>query len=132
MNKSLSALESSASDATPLFRFGQERPYIVAEVSRRVYKDYLTRARESEDAGLEYAREKVSHALRSRPLDERRKKLRPKKKGQRKVMCTPELEAKAKKLINEQQQLLKAMIDKKVFPVWMQDVKESLSTGPST
>lgn len=55
MNKNLPSVSPSASDATPLFRFSQERPYIVSEVSRRVYKDYLTRARENEDAGLEYA-----------------------------------------------------------------------------
>ena len=39
----------------PLFRFRQERPYIVDEVSRRVYREYLARARDDESQGLEYA-----------------------------------------------------------------------------
>ena len=82
------------------------------------------------DAGILYAREKVSHALRSRPMDEAKKRARPgRKKGQRKSFNTPEIEAHANKLIQEQQQLLRAMLDKKVFPVWMQGVKESLNGG---
>ena len=38
----------------PLFRFRQERPTIVAEVSRRVYKEFLQRARMADGAGLDY------------------------------------------------------------------------------
>lgn len=38
----------------PLFRFRQERPYIVAEVGRRVYRNYLSDAREDIKRGLEY------------------------------------------------------------------------------
>ncbi len=41
-------------DDPALFRFSEEREVIVADVSRRVYKDYLTAARHSEAAGLEY------------------------------------------------------------------------------
>ena len=69
------------------------------------------------DAGDEYAREKVSHALRSRPTDERRKRPKPKKKTTRKSHYTPELEETVKRLIEEQQELLKSMIEKEVFPV---------------
>ena len=38
----------------PLFRFAQERPYIVAEVCRRAYRAYLSDARQSEAHGIEY------------------------------------------------------------------------------
>ena len=45
----------SAHMATPLFRFREDRPYVVADVARRVYKEYLLRARQKKDAaGLEY------------------------------------------------------------------------------
>jgi hypothetical protein len=81
------------------------------------------------DAGVEYAREKVSHALRSRPSDDSKKRAnKPKKKGTRKSQHAPELDETVERLIKEQQNLLRSMIDKKVFPVWMQDVKEKLST----
>jgi hypothetical protein len=81
------------------------------------------------DAGVEYAREKVSHALRSRPSDDSKKRAnKPKKKGTRKSQHAPELDETVERLIKEQQHLLRSMIDKKVFPVWMQDVKEKLST----
>ena len=46
--------EDAAKAPWPLFRFSEERPYIVAEVARRVYKEYLTEARRSESSGLEY------------------------------------------------------------------------------
>lgn len=42
------------STTPPLFRFRQERPYIVAEVGRRVYRNYLSDAREDVKRGLEY------------------------------------------------------------------------------
>lgn len=38
----------------PLFRFAQERPYIVSEVCRRAYRSYLSEARQHEDSGIEY------------------------------------------------------------------------------
>lgn len=38
----------------PLFRFNSERPYLVNEVSRRVYGDYLTDSRKRESSALEY------------------------------------------------------------------------------
>lgn len=38
----------------PLFRFNDERPYLVREVSRRVYSDYLRESREREARRLEY------------------------------------------------------------------------------
>ena len=44
----------SKGDYAPLFRFAQERPYIVAEVARRAYRAYLSDARQSEDSGIEY------------------------------------------------------------------------------
>lgn len=47
-------MQAHPSKESPLFRFNQERPYIVAEVSRRVYKGYLSSARHNEDAGIEY------------------------------------------------------------------------------
>lgn len=62
------------------------------------------------DAGENYAREKVSHALRSRPSEERRKRLKQKKKTPRKPKVPPELETTVQDLINEQQRLLKDLI----------------------
>lgn len=51
---SLLQKRSSHQDDPALFRFSEEREVIVSEVARRVYKDYLTAARHSEEAGLEY------------------------------------------------------------------------------
>lgn len=42
------------SNDAPLFRFNAERPHIVAEVTRRVYADYLTTSRTSSNRALEY------------------------------------------------------------------------------
>jgi hypothetical protein len=68
------------------------------------------------DVGEIYAREKVSHALRSRPNDERRRKTKPRIKTARKPEIPPELEGRVQALIHEQQALLKSMIEKEVFP----------------
>jgi hypothetical protein len=68
------------------------------------------------DVGEGYAREKVSHALRSRPNEERRRKLRPKKKTCRKAEIPMEFEAQVESLIQSQQKLLKSMIETEVFP----------------
>ncbi len=38
----------------PLFRFNSERPYLVNEVTRRVYNEFLTASRQSEANALEY------------------------------------------------------------------------------
>lgn len=38
----------------PLFRFNSDRDFLVSEVSRRVWTDYLTRSRERESNALEY------------------------------------------------------------------------------
>lgn len=64
------------------------------------------------DVGDEYAREKVSHALRSRPNEERPKRPKAKKKASRKPQYPPELEETVQDLINDQQQLLKSLIKK--------------------
>lgn len=45
--------EYATSDA-PLFRFNEERPYLVAEVARRVYGERLRASREVETSKLEY------------------------------------------------------------------------------
>jgi len=63
------------------------------------------------DVGDEYAREKVSHALRSKN-DRRRKRPKAKKKNARKPQHSRELEETAQRLIKDQQQLLKSMIGK--------------------
>ena len=63
------------------------------------------------DVGDEYAREKVSHALRSKN-DRRRKRPKAKKKTARKPQHSRELEETAQRLIKDQQQLLKSMIGK--------------------
>lgn len=68
------------------------------------------------DVGEVYAREKVSHALRSRPNEERRRKPKPKKKLTRKPQIPPALEGRVQSLIQAQQQLLKSMIGKEMFP----------------
>ncbi len=49
LNKRTQTQKTSA-----LFRFSEERDLIISEVSRRVYKEYLSMARQREDAALEY------------------------------------------------------------------------------
>lgn len=68
------------------------------------------------DVGEVYAREKVSHALRSRPNDERRRNQRPKKSSSRKPEVPAEFEVQVQTLIQAQQALLKSMIETEVFP----------------
>ena len=68
------------------------------------------------DVGEVYAREKVSHALRSRPNEERRRNLRPKKNSARKPEIPAEFEVQVQSLIEAQQELLKSMIETEVFP----------------
>jgi len=63
------------------------------------------------DVGEAYAREKVSHALRSRPSEERRRKPKPKKKLTRKPQIPPQMEGRVHSLIQAQQKLLKIMIE---------------------
>lgn len=64
------------------------------------------------DVGDEYAREKLSHSLRSRPNEQRRSKPKPRKKCVRKNQYSPALDVIVTRLISEQQSLLKDMIDK--------------------
>ena len=66
------------------------------------------------DVGFEYAKEKVSHALRSRPTEDKRKRSKPKKKTKRKPSFSPELEGLVKGMIADQQSLLQSMIDREV------------------
>eukprot|EP00977_Amphora_coffeiformis_P000823 scaffold175_cov177-Amphora_coffeaeformis.AAC.25 len=66
------------------------------------------------DVGFEYAKEKVSHALRSRPTEDKRKRSKPKKKAKRKPSFSPELEGLVKGMITDQQSLLQSMIDKEI------------------
>lgn len=66
------------------------------------------------DVGFEYAKEKVSHALRSRPTDDKRKRIKPKKKAMRKPSFSPELERLVKGMIADQQSLLTSMIDQEM------------------
>ena len=68
------------------------------------------------DVGEVYAREKVSHALRSRPNEERRRNQRPKKNSSRKPEVPAEFEVQVQSLIQAQQELLKSMIETEVFP----------------
>jgi hypothetical protein len=68
------------------------------------------------DVGEVYAREKVSHALRSRSNEELRHKLRPKKKVSRKAEIPVEFEVQVESLIQAQQKLLKSMIETEIFP----------------
>lgn len=64
------------------------------------------------DVGDGYAREKVSHSLRSRPNEQRRTKPKPRKRTIRKPPHSPYLEAIVQRLIADQQALLKTMIRK--------------------
>ena len=64
------------------------------------------------DVGDEYAREKVSHSLRSRPTEHRRTKQKPPRKTSlRKTQHSPAIEKIATQLIHDQQSLLKKMIE---------------------
>lgn len=60
----------------------------------------------------DYMKEKVSHALRSRPNEERRKRPKPKKKALRKQHMSPAIDDAVESLIQEQQALLKSMIER--------------------
>lgn len=64
------------------------------------------------DVGDGYAREKVSHSLRSRPNEQRRTKPKPRKRTVRKPPHSPYLESIVQRLIADQQELLTAMIEK--------------------
>lgn len=65
------------------------------------------------EVGEEYMKEKVSHALRSRPNEERRKRPKPsKKKALRKKHLSPAIDDAVESLIQEQQALLKSMIER--------------------
>ena len=64
------------------------------------------------EVGEEYIKEKVSHALRSRPNEERRQRLKPKKKIVRKQTQSPGMEQAVESIIREQQLLLKSMIER--------------------
>ena len=64
-----------------------------------------------------FAREKVSHSLRSRSLEESRRKSKFKKRTARKPEIPPPgFEGKVHALICDQQALLKSMIEKEIFP----------------
>ncbi len=63
------------------------------------------------DVGEEYAREKVSHSLRSRPTENRRMKPKPPRKTSlRKSQHSPAIDKIASQLIHDQQSLLRSMI----------------------
>lgn len=64
--------------------------------------------------GFEYAKEKVSHALRSRPTEQRRTRTKPKKKVMRKPSFSPELEELVQGMITDQQTLLQSLIEQEV------------------
>ena len=64
--------------------------------------------------GFEYAKEKVSHALRSRPTEDRRKRPKLKRKVMRKPSFSPELEDLVQGIIADQQVLLQNLIDNQV------------------
>lgn len=65
------------------------------------------------EVGEEYRKEKVSHALRSRPNnDDRSKRQKPKKKMSRKQKELPAVDQTVESLIQEQQALLKSMIER--------------------
>jgi hypothetical protein len=66
--------------------------------------------------GEVFAREKASHSLRSRSLEESRRKSKFKKRTARKPEIPPEFEGKVHALICDQQALLKSMIEKEIFP----------------
>jgi hypothetical protein len=68
------------------------------------------------DTGDDYAREKVSHALRSRPNEDRPKRPKQKKKVARKPAQSHDLEDTVRRLIADQQHLLQSMIEKDFFP----------------
>lgn len=64
------------------------------------------------DVGDEYAREKVSHSLRSRPSENRRSKPKPPRKSSlRKNPQSPAIDKTVSQLIHNQQSLLKSMIE---------------------
>jgi hypothetical protein len=83
------------------------------EASRFLLKDASTNKWLVVDE--DYVKEKISHALRSRPNETRRRRPRQPKRTSRKPTLAPDIEATVQKLIIVQQQLLKSMIDKHVY-----------------
>lgn len=68
------------------------------------------------EVGDDYAHEKVSHALRSIPKEERRKRDKLNKKATRKPDLAPEVEETVQTLINDQQELLRSYMAKAAAP----------------
>jgi len=65
------------------------------------------------EVGEEYQKEKVSHALRSRGKEEcRNKRPKPKKKMTRKLQQSPAMDEAVESLIQEQQEMLKTLIER--------------------
>eukprot|EP00980_Cylindrotheca_fusiformis_P009035 scaffold1939_cov92-Cylindrotheca_fusiformis.AAC.8 len=64
------------------------------------------------DVGDGYAREKVSHSLRSCKHEQRRTKPKPRKRTVRKPPYSPYIDSVVQRLIADQQELLKSMIEK--------------------
>jgi hypothetical protein len=77
------------------------------------------------DAGDDYAREKVSHALRSRSNEDRPKRPKQKKKIARKLTQSHDLDDTVRRLIADQQRLLQSMIEKDFFPGGEKALKKS-------
>lgn len=73
---------------------------------------YDTRTKLWYEVGDGYAREKISHSLRSRPSEQRRTKPKPRKRVVRKPAQSPYLDSLVQRLIADQQELLKSMIAK--------------------
>ena len=66
------------------------------------------------DVGDHYAREKISHALRSRPNQERRRQAKRRQKKSRKPKITDDQEQIVQRIIGDQQQLLRQMMEREV------------------
>jgi len=64
------------------------------------------------EVGEDYIKEKVSHALRSRSTDDRRKRPKPIKKCFRRQELLPAVDEAVESLLQEQQELLKTMIER--------------------
>jgi hypothetical protein len=100
---------SSYRTITPSFCFVLLRRFVLFDPKTNLWYEV------SDD----YAREKVSHSLRSRPINEQQRRTKPKvrKKALRKHTNLPALDSVVQQLIQDQQQILNMMIQKESIRV---------------
>lgn len=118
-NRRFHLLVSSKKQAYQHAKRREEKTNITTEILQQLRSGpeasrFLIRDLKSEEwveVDETYAREKISHSLRSKPSEQRRKRSQEKRKTSRKAKLSAEFERLVHRVIEEQQQLLKRMIE---------------------